>query len=512
MTKLKKPQTLIIMDGFGCGKSDDKFNAIVGADPKNIIALRAKYPHTRLMCSGEAVGLPEGQMGNSEVGHLNMGAGRVVYQELTRISKAIRTGDFFQNPVLIKTIEDTKAAGGALHLCGLLSDGGVHSHISHIYALVELAKKLGQSKVYIHAFLDGRDVPPQSALGFIDELEAKLAEIGVGAIATISGRYYAMDRDKRWERLEKAYSALVYREGDSAPTARAAVEQSYAHDVVDEFVLPTIIESARDGGIKANDGVVFFNFRPDRAREITWAFVKAEFDGFKRRNGCFPLFYTCMTQYDESLTVPVAYRPQTLTDTFSEYISRLGYQQLRIAETEKYAHVTFFFDGGVEKKNPGEDRILIPSPKVDTYDMKPSMSAIEVTEKVIAEINARKYDFIIMNYANCDMVGHTGVFDAAVTAVKTVDQCVAEVVAAVQANGGIALITADHGNADEMWDYVNDCPHTAHTLNVVPLIIVDDELIGTTLRAEGVLADIAPTMLKLANIDQPESMSGEALL
>ena len=512
MTKLKKPQTLIILDGFGCGKLDDKFNAVVGAHPENIMALRAKYPHTLLGCSGEAVGLPEGQMGNSEVGHLNMGAGRVVYQELTRISKAIRTGDFFHNPVLIKTIEDTKTAGAALHLCGLLSDGGVHSHISHIYALVELAKKLGQEKVYIHAFLDGRDVPPQSALGFIDALEEKLTKIGVGKIATISGRYYAMDRDKRWERLEKAYAALVYREGASAPTAHAAVEQSYVHDVVDEFVLPTIIESAREGGIKPNDGVIFFNFRPDRAREITWAFVKPEFDGFKRRNGFFPLLYTCMTQYDESLTVPVAYRPQTLSDTFSEYISRLGYKQLRIAETEKYAHVTFFFDGGVEKKNPGEDRILIPSPKVDTYDMKPSMSALEVTDKVIAEINSQKYDFIIMNYANCDMVGHTGVFDAAVTAVKTVDQCVARVVACVKENGGVALITADHGNADEMWDYANDCPHTAHTLNSVPLIIVDDELIGKGLRAGGVLADIAPTMLKLANVQQPDSMGGEPLL
>ncbi|MFA6075388.1 MAG: 2,3-bisphosphoglycerate-independent phosphoglycerate mutase [Negativicutes bacterium] len=512
MSKINKPQTLIILDGFGCGKMDDKFNAVVGACPENIMALRAKYPHTRLGCSGEDVGLPEGQMGNSEVGHLNMGAGRVVYQELTRISKAIRTGDFFQNPVLIKTIEDTKAAGGALHLCGLLSDGGVHSHISHVYALVELAKKLGQQKVYIHAFLDGRDVPPQSALEFIDALEAKLAEIGVGKIATISGRFYAMDRDKRWERLERAYSALVYREGDSAPTARSAVEQAYANDVVDEFVPPTIIESAREGGIKANDGVIFFNFRPDRAREITWAFVKPDFDGFKRRGGYFPLFYTCMTQYDESLTVPVAYRPQTLTDTFSEYISRLGYTQLRIAETEKYAHVTFFFDGGVEKKNTGEERILIPSPKVNTYDMQPSMSALEVTEKVIAEINAQKYDFIIINYANCDMVGHTGVFDAAVTAVKTVDQCVERVVAAVKANGGTALITADHGNADEMWDYANNCPHTAHTLNKVPLIIVDDELIGKSLREDGVLADIAPTMLKLANIEQPESMSGKPLL
>lgn len=512
MSKLKKPQILIIMDGFGCGKMDDNKNAIVCAKPENVTALRAKYPHTLLGCSGEAVGLPDGQMGNSEVGHLNIGAGRVVYQELTRISRAIRTGEFYQNPVLIKTIEDTKAAGGALHLCGLLSDGGVHSHISHVYALVELAKRLGQNKVYIHAFLDGRDVPPQSALEFVDALELKLREIGVGAIATISGRYYAMDRDKRWERLEKAYAALVYREGESAPSARVAIEQSYANDVVDEFVLPTIIESARDGGIKANDGVVFFNFRPDRAREITWAFVQQDFAGFNRRFGCFPLFYTCLTQYDEALTVPVAYRPQTLDNTFGEYISQMGYKQLRIAETEKYAHVTFFFDGGVEKEKVGEDRILVASPKVATYDLQPAMSALEVTEKVITEINGRKYDFIILNYANCDMVGHTGVFDAAVTAVKTVDECVARVVAAVQSNGGMALITADHGNADEMWDYANDCPHTAHTLNSVPLIIVDDELVGKNLREGGVLADIAPTMLKLAGIKQPEEMSGEPLV
>ena len=512
MTKIKKPQTLIILDGFACGSMDDKFNAIVAADARNIKELRAKYPHTLIGASGECVGLPDGQMGNSEVGHLNIGAGRVVYQELTRISKAVRTGDFFKNPVLIKTIEDTKAAGGALHLYGLLSDGGVHSHITHLYALVAMAKTLGQDKVYIHGFLDGRDVPPQSALEFIDALEAKLKEIGIGKIATISGRYYAMDRDKRYERLVQAYAALVYREGESAPSARAAVEQSYANDVVDEFVLPTIIENAREGAIKPNDGVIFFNFRPDRAREITWAFVKPDFDGFPRRNGCFPLSYTCMTQYDEALDVPVAFKPQTLEDTFGEYISGLGYKQLRIAETEKYAHVTFFFDGGVEKIKSGEERILVQSPSVATYDMQPYMSAPEVTDKVIAAINEQKYDFIVMNYANCDMVGHTGVFEAAVEAVKTVDACVAKVIEAVRRNGGVAFITADHGNADEMWDYGNNCPHTAQNLNMVPFIVVDDALIGSNLREGGVLADIMPTMLKLAGIEQPESMSGQSLL
>ncbi|CUH94345.1 2,3-bisphosphoglycerate-independent phosphoglycerate mutase [Propionispora sp. 2/2-37] len=511
MSKLQSPIALVIMDGWGLGKVKDPSNAIVQAKPSHLELLTELYPSTTLACSGEAVGLPDGQMGNSEVGHLNIGAGRVVYQELTRITKAIREGEFFANPVLCGIIEQTKAAGGALHLMGLLSDGGVHSHNTHLYALLKLAKKYRLEKVYVHTFLDGRDVPPSSALEFIDALESKIIEIGVGKIATVSGRYYAMDRDKRWERVEKAYAAMVYREGETAVSARQAVELSYQREQTDEFVLPTVIDGCGDCGIKANDGAIFFNFRPDRGRELTRTFVDKEFNGFERRNGFFPLYFATMTQYDETLNVEVAYKPQVLKNTLGEVFAAAGLKQLRIAETEKYAHVTFFFNGGEEKPNEGEERILIPSPKVATYDLQPEMSAVEVTDKVVAEIKAGKHDVIILNFANGDMVGHTGVFEAAVKAVQTVDACVGRVVDAMRDQGGITLITADHGNAEMMVDPENGGPFTAHTTNPVPFILVSEKHRGAKLR-EGILADIAPTLLELAGIDIPTEMTGKTLL
>lgn len=511
MSKLQSPIALVIMDGWGLGKGKDPSNAIVQAKPSHLDLLTELYPSTVLACSGEAVGLPEGQMGNSEVGHLNIGAGRVVYQELTRITKAIRDREFFANPVLCRTMEQTKAAGGALHLMGLLSDGGVHSHNTHLYALLELAKKYQLEKVYVHTFLDGRDVPPSSALEFIDALESKITEIGVGKIATVAGRYYAMDRDKRWERVEKAYAALVYCEGERAASARQAVELSYQREQTDEFVLPTVIDGCGDCSMKANDGAIFFNFRPDRGRELTRTFVDKEFNGFERRNGFFPLYFATMTQYDETLDVEVAYKPQVLENTLGEVFAAAGLKQLRIAETEKYAHVTFFFNGGEEKPNEGEERILIPSPKVATYDLQPEMSAQEVTDKVVAEIKAGKHDVIILNFANGDMVGHTGVFEAAVKAVQTVDVCVGRVVDAMRDQGGMTLITADHGNAEMMVDPDNGGPFTAHTTNPVPLILVSEKHRGAKLR-EGKLADIAPTLLELAGIEIPADMTGKPLL
>lgn len=469
------------------------------------------YPNTTLTCSGEAVGLPEGQMGNSEVGHLNIGAGRVVYQELTRITKAIREGDFFTNPVLVKVVEQAKTHGGALHVMGLLSDGGVHSHIDHLFALLELAKRHGLTQVFVHGFLDGRDVPPSSALDYVEALEAKMAQIGVGKIATIAGRYYAMDRDKRWERVETAYNALVLRQGEQAATAKEAVEQSYKAGKTDEFVLPTVIGGCGDCGIKENDGVIFFNFRPDRARELTRTFVDPEFNGFERKKGFFPLYFATMTQYDETLNVDVAYKPQYLKNTLGEVFAQGGYTQLRIAETEKYAHVTFFFNGGEEKPNENEERILIPSPKVATYDLKPEMSALEVTDKLVEEIKAGKHDLIILNFANGDMVGHTGVLEAAKQAVKTVDVCVGRVVEAIRARGGITCITADHGNAEIMLDHATGEPFTAHTTNEVPFILVSEKHRSATLR-KGILADIAPTLLDLAGVTIPAEMTGKTLI
>ncbi|MCE5286139.1 MAG: 2,3-bisphosphoglycerate-independent phosphoglycerate mutase [Pelosinus sp.] len=507
---MKKPIALVILDGWGIGRADDPSNAIYKTATPNMDELTASFPTTRLACSGEAVGLPDGQMGNSEVGHLNIGAGRVVYQELTRITKAIRDKDFFQNPVLCKIIEQAKLSGGALHLMGLLSDGGVHSHITHLYALVELAKEYGLKDVYIHAYLDGRDVPPSSGIHYIDALEGKLKEIGLGKIATVAGRYYAMDRDKRWDRVEKAYNALVYREGLKAASAHAAVVQSYEKNETDEFVLPTVIESAGCAGIKANDGVIFFNFRPDRGREMTRALVDPKFTGFMRKS-FFPLYFVTMTQYDETLPVEIAYPPQAIHNTLGEIFCARGLKQLRIAETEKYAHVTFFFNGGEEKPCAGEDRILIASPKVATYDLQPEMSAVEVTDRLVGEIAESKYDLIILNFANGDMVGHTGFIDAAMKAVSTVDTCVGRVVKAMRAEGGIVCITADHGNADMMVDPATGEPFTAHTTNPVPFILVSDEHKQAKLR-EGILADISPTILRLAGIEQPAEMTGASLI
>ena len=508
---MKKPVLLCIMDGFGKNESDYG-NAIKAAATPNLDKLMATYPMTYIGASGMDVGLPDGQMGNSEVGHTNIGAGRIVYQELTRITKQIQDGDFFENEALVAAMENCKKNGSALHLMGLMSDGGVHSHNTHMFAIVELAKRFGLDKVYVHCFLDGRDVPPASGADYVAECGEKLSEIGLGKIATVMGRYYAMDRDNRWERVGKAYAAIVYREGVQADDPVAAIKKSYetideeGKYLTDEFMLPTVI----DGGeaVKANDSVVFFNFRPDRAREITRTFVDPDFAGFERKNGFFPLYYVCMTQYDATMpNVQIAFKPQTLDNTFGEYMSKLGKTQLRIAETEKYAHVTFFFNGGVEKQYEGEDRILVASPKVPTYDLQPEMSAYEVTDKVVAAVESGKYDAIILNFANCDMVGHTGIFDAAKAAVEAVDTCVGRVWAAVEKMGGVMLVTADHGNADKMLED-DGTPFTAHTTNPVPFIICG---YPCTARSGGRLCDIAPTMLKIMGIEQPAEMTGESI-
>ena len=503
----KKPVALIIMDGFGYNHSSYG-NAIRAAKTPNLDRLLANYPHTLIGASGMDVGLPEGQMGNSEVGHTNIGAGRIVYQELTRITKSIKDGDFFSNEAFTAAVENCKKNGSALHLFGLLSNGGVHSHNSHLYGLLELAKKAGLEKVYVHCFMDGRDVPPTSGADFVAELEAKMAEIGVGKIASVMGRYYAMDRDNRWERVEKAYAAMAYGEGNKADSAVQAIKDSYAAEVTDEFVVPTVIDE--NGKISANDSVIFFNFRPDRAREITRTFVDDDFKGFERRNGRFPVYYVCMTQYDATMpNVDIAFRPTSLVNTFGEYVAKNGLSQLRIAETEKYAHVTFFFNGGVEAPFENEDRALINSPKVATYDLQPEMSAYLVCDEVLNRIESDKYDVIILNYANCDMVGHTGVFEAAVQAVEAVDECVGKTVDAVLAKGGVALITADHGNADKMMEE-DGSPFTAHTTNLVPLIIAGAG--NVEIRQGGVLADLSPTMLKILDLKQPEEMTGESII
>ncbi len=503
---MKKPLALIILDGFGYNP-DNYGNAITAANTPNIDALLKKYPHTLIGASGMDVGLPDGQMGNSEVGHTNIGAGRIVYQELTRITKSIQDGDFFSNDALKKAVENCKKNHSALHLMGLLSDGGVHSHNSHLYALVEMARENGLNEVYIHAFMDGRDVPPTSGRDYLAQCQAKLDEIGVGKIATVSGRYYAMDRDNRWERVEKAYAAMVYGEGNKNSDPVKTAELSYENGVTDEFIVPTVC--AENAAIKANDSVVFFNFRPDRAREITRTLVDDAFTGFERKNGRFPLYFVCMTQYDATMpNVDVAFKPESLDNTFGQYISDCGLTQLRIAETEKYAHVTFFFNGGVEAPFKGEDRALINSPKVATYDLKPEMSAYEVTDEVVARINSDKYDVIILNYANCDMVGHTGVFDAAKAAVEAVDTCLGRTIDAILAKGGAALVTADHGNADQMYE-PDGSPFTAHTTNPVPLILINAE---GTLREGGRLADLAPTMLDILGLEKPAQMTGQSLI
>ncbi len=502
---MKKPLILIIMDGFGFG--GHKGNAIEAAKTPNLDRLFANYPLTRIGASGMDVGLPDGQMGNSEVGHTNIGAGRVVYQELTRITKAVGDGSFFENEALLKAMRNVKEKGTALHILGLLSDGGVHSHNSHLYAILEMAKRQGVQKVYVHALLDGRDVPPSSGKEYVRACVAKMEEIGIGKIATVMGRYYAMDRDNRWERVEKAYAAMVYGEGNRCACPVQAVQDSYDANVTDEFVVPTVC--AENAQISANDSVIFFNFRPDRAREITRCFVDESFDGFSRKKGFFPLYYVCMTQYDATMpNVDIAFRPQSLKNTFGEYISDKGLTQLRIAETEKYAHVTFFFNGGVEKTYPGEDRVLVASPKVATYDLQPEMSAYEVTDQCIQRIESGQYDVIILNFANCDMVGHTGVFEAAVKAVEAVDTCVGRVTDAIAKMGGVSLITADHGNADKMVAEDGE-PFTAHTTNPVPFCVVG---YPCKLRTGGKLADIAPTMLKVMGLPQPEEMDGKSII
>ena len=506
MRFMKKPLTLIIMDGFGYN-ADKYGNAIEAANTPNLSKIFAENPTTYIGASGLDVGLPDGQMGNSEVGHTNIGAGRVVYQMLVKISKSITDGDFFENQALLNAVKNCKENNSALHLMGLLSDGGVHSHIEHLYGLLELAKRHGLEKVYVHALMDGRDVPPSSGADFMAQLCNKMDEIGVGKVATVMGRFYAMDRDFAWDRVEKAYAAMVYGEGNTADNAVEAMKASYANDVTDEFVLPTVLE--KDGTIKANDSVVFFNFRPDRARQITRTFVDADFDGFERKNGFFPLHYVCMTSYDATMpNVEVAFGPQELTMTMGEVISKNDMTQLRIAETQKYAHVTFFFNGGEERTFPGEDRILIQSPDVPTFDLKPEMSAYEVCDAVVEQINAGKYDVIILNYANCDMVGHTGIFDAAKAAVEAVDTCVGKTVEATLAMGGTAIITADHGNADKMYE-PDGSPFTAHTTFPVPFCVVGKEC---NLREGGRLADIVPTMLEILDIQQPTEMTGVSLI
>ena len=494
------------MDGFGL-RTSEMGNAIHAANHPNLTRLFAENPTTQLGASGLDVGLPDGQMGNSEVGHTNIGAGRVVYQELTRISKAIKEGTFFENEAFLGAVENCKKHDSALHIYGLMSDGGVHSHIEHIFGLVDLAKKNGLTKVFVHCFMDGRDVPPTSGIDFVRQMKEKLDEVGVGKIATIEGRYYAMDRDNRYERVSKAYAAMVYGEGEFNPDPVAAMQASYDAGVTDEFVVPVV--TAKDAQIRENDSIIFANFRPDRAREITRTFVDPEFSGFERRNGCFPVYYVCMTQYDATMpNVHVAFKPQSLTNTFGEYIADNGLTQLRIAETEKYAHVTFFFNGGIETPYKNEERDLIASPKVATYDLQPEMSAYKVCDKVVEEIKSGKFDVIILNYANCDMVGHTGVFDAAVKAVEAVDTCVGRTVDAILEMGGVAMITADHGNADQMLEEDGVSPFTAHSCNPVPFCVVGHPC---TLH-EGRLADIAPTMLQVLGLPQPAEMDGKSLM
>ena len=494
------------MDGYGLGVGGPG-NAISLAKKPNLDKLFAENPGCRLSASGLDVGLPDGQMGNSEVGHTNIGAGRVVFQDLPRISKAITDGDFFTNPEYIRAIDSAKANGTKLHVMGLLSDGGVHSHITHILAMLDMAKQRGVEKVYVHAFLDGRDTPPASGKGFVEQLQRKCEEVGNAHIGVISGRFYAMDRDNRWERLVRAYDALVLGEAPFEADPVQAVQNSYDKEINDEFVEPVICD--KDATIGANDSVIFMNFRPDRAREITRALVDPEFTGFERKKGFFPLTYVCTTSYDATMpNVTVAYQKQALTNIFGEYISQLGLTQLRIAETEKYAHVTFFFNGGQEAVFPGEDRALIASPKVATYDLQPEMSAYAVTDECVKRIESGAYDVVILNFANCDMVGHTGIIPAAVKAVETVDECVGRVVEATRKMGGVALITADHGNADKLLEDDGVTPFTAHTTNLVPLYII-----GADVKLhDGKLADIAPTMLELMGLAKPADMDGKTLI
>ena len=507
----KKLTMLMILDGFGENPNNEG-NAVNLAKKPNIDKLRKICPVSHIDASGAAVGLPDGQMGNSEVGHTNIGAGRIVYQKLTKITKSIEDGDFFSIPEFTEAIENVKKNNSKLHIMGLLSDGGVHSHQRHLYGLLELAKRKGlDNNVFIHAFMDGRDTLPASGEGYIQELQEKMKEKGVGKIATLSGRYYAMDRDKRWDRVEKAYNALVKGEGVLAKDPIQAIEESYQQEIFDEFVVPTVITDANDqplAKIENGDSVIFFNFRPDRARQLTRAIGDNQFDGFKTEK--LDIDFVCMTEYDDTMpNVKIAFKPEELTNTFGEVVSKLGKKQLRIAETEKYAHVTFFFNGGREEPYPGEDRILVNSPKVATYDLQPEMSAYEVTEKVVEAINSEKYDIIILNFANTDMVGHTGNIDAAIKAVEAVDKCVGEIVEAVQKQNGVLLITADHGNAEQMIDYQTGEPLTSHTTNLVPLILVGMENVELK---DGRLCDLTPTMLDIMEEQKPKEMTGESLL
>lgn len=508
----KKPTVLMILDGYGLNDKTEA-NAVAEAKTPVMDGLMKDYPFVKGYASGLSVGLPDGQMGNSEVGHLNMGAGRIVYQDLTKITKMIQDGDFFENPELLKACKNAKDNKSALHLYGLLSDGGVHSHISHLYGLLELAKKEGLEKVYVHCFLDGRDTPPASGKGYVEELEEKMKEIGVGKVASVMGRYYVMDRDNRWDRVELAYKAMVKGEGLAADSAVEAVANSYADDKTDEFVLPTVVmeNGAPVATIKDGDSIIFFNFRPDRAREITRCFCAEDFDGFDRGDRV-KTTYVCFTEYD--VTIPnksIAFPKTEITNTLGEFLAAKGLKQARIAETEKYAHVTFFFNGGVEEPNEGEERILVKSPKVATYDLQPEMSAFTVCDKLCEAIRSDKYDVIIINFANPDMVGHTGVEAAAIKAVEAVDACVGKAVEAIKEVDGQMFICADHGNAEQLLDYETKAPFTAHTTNPVPFILVNADP-KYKLREDGVLADIAPTLIELMGLEKPQEMTGTSLL
>lgn len=510
-----KPVLLVVLDGWGI-RAQREANAIAIAGTPNMDALMREYPWTEVETSGLSVGLPDGQMGNSEVGHTNLGAGRIVYQDLVRINRAIEDGSFFQNDALVMACRKAKAAGGALHLMGLVSDGGVHSSQEHLYACMDLARREGVARCFVHAFMDGRDTPPRSGVGYMRSLEKRIEDTGYGRVASVHGRYFAMDRDKRWDRVEQAYAAMVRGEGYRASTGVAAVESSHAHGETDEFVKPTVIvngEGKPVGQLKDGDAVIFFNFRSDRAREITRALAEEGFKEFDRRLVPRLSAFVCMTQYDETFPWPVAFGPTSLDEIFPEIVSRAGLKQLRCAETEKYAHVTFFFNGGRETVYPGEDRLLIPSPRdVKTYDEKPEMAAREVTEKLVAAINTGKYGFVLANLANPDMVGHTGLLDAAVSAVKVVDECIGRLWQAARGQGMAMLITADHGNCEMMTDPVTGQPHTAHTLNPVPFVLADPDFRGAKLRSKGVLADIAPTALQVMGLPQPKEMKGLGLI
>ena len=509
----KKNIILMILDGYGL-TDETRGNAIAAAKTPNLDKLFKDYPWAPGSASGLDVGLPDGQMGNSEVGHMNIGAGRIVYQDLTRITKSISDGDFFQNKALLAAVENCKKHNSALHIWGLTSDGGVHSHTEHLFAIVDMAARNSLDKVYVHCIFDGRDTAPKSGMGFLKELQQKLSEVGNAKIASLHGRYYIMDRDNRWERVEKAYQVLVEGEGEVSDCPAAYLQKSYDDGITDEFIIPCVITEGGAPIVKVceNDSVIFYNFRPDRAREITRAFVDPEFDGFKRGKGFFPLHYVCFTEYDKSMpNVSVAFEPQNLENTLGEYISELGMTQLRIAETEKYAHVTFFFNGGVEDPYKGEDRVLIPSPKVATYDLAPEMSAKEVTDELIERIKSRKYDLIIVNYANPDMMGHTGVFEATVKGVEVVDECVGRVMEAVLETDASMFLCADHGNPDKMLNLETNEPFTAHTTNPVPFVIIN-YTDAVAVKEDGKLCDIAPTILDMMGIDKPKEMTGQSLL